>query len=178
MARRLLGISVMSLVLIASAFAGKPKVTVDKSADFTLYKTYAWVPGTAAPSPMMNTIIIATIDYELQRAGLRKVDDMSAAHLLVRYDADGGVQASYKPGDPTYATTGGIPLPTASMWDSGGQAVTVLKGAISIRLFDLAKQHVVWTSTQQESLEETASRRHLQVNKLVSDMFKDFPPKK
>lgn len=158
--------------------ARKPKVTVDPTANFALFKTYAWVPGTAAPNPAMNTLIQTSIDQELQNCGLQRVGTISAANLLVRYDVAGGVQTSYQPGDPLYATTGGMPLPTSTMWDQGGAMVSVTKGALTIRLMDTAKQHVVWSSSLEENLEEASSKRYVQVNRLIGEMFKDYPTRK
>ncbi len=166
------------LLLITSSESKKPKTIVDKTVDFNAYKTYAWVPGSAAKAAMMHTIITATIDNELQRVGLEKILDIRAADLLVRYDASGGVQMSYTPSDPTYSASGGFPPPTATMWGAGGAPVTVAKGAIKIQLMDREKARVVWSSSLQQSLEEKTSKRYLQVNLVVADMFKDFPRKK
>ncbi len=165
-------------LLITAGVSKKPKTIVDKTVDFNTYNTYAWVPGSAAKAAMMHTIITITIDNELQRVGLAKILDIRAADLLVRYDAAGGVQMSYTPGDPSYSASGGFPPPTATMWGAGGAPVTVAKGAIKIQLMDREKARVVWSSSLEQALEEKTSKRYLQVNLVVANMFKDFPRKK
>lgn len=166
------------LLLAAPLCAKKPKVVVDPTADFTLYKTYAWVSGTAAPNPLMNTAITTTIDSELERGGLTRIEDIRKADLLVRYDVEGGAQVSYSASDPTYAASGGVPPPNATVWGTGSGAVAVQEGAIEVRLMDRVRQHVVWTSATEGKLDDQLSKRYQQAVEKVQELFKDFPPKK
>ncbi len=171
-------IFVIILLLFNPAFAKKPKTTFDKNVDFSQYKTYAWVKGTAAPDASMDVLITFSVDQQLQGYGLRTAEPASA-DLLVRYDAAGGVESSSAANDPTYAASGGIaPITPSAIWTTGGTIDTLTRGSLSIQLLDQAKQRVVWTSTVQEGLDDRPMRRMKQVHEIVGKMFKGFPRKR
>ena len=51
------------------AFGQKVKIGYDKRADFQKFKTYSWAEPMAPPTrPMLYTIVVDTIDYELPDA--------------------------------------------------------------------------------------------------------------
>lgn len=170
-----LALSVLICTLPASA--KKPKATYDKNTDFSRYKTYAWASGTSAPDIVVDKIIIGTIETQLERAGLKKVDAASA-DLLVRYDAAGGVSAASTATDPTYASSGGVaPVAVFNPWTMGGAMDTQMHGSLLIRLADQQKKQIVWSCVAEEGLDDRRARRVEQVNEIVVKMFKDFPRK-
>lgn len=177
MKREILVWGVVFLTLLP-AYAKKPKTSFDKGADFSQYKTYAWVNGTAAPEPIVDTVIMATVDQELRKAGLRMVEPASA-DLLVRYDVAGGVVSSSPATDPTYAASGGVlPYTTTAIWTTGESIDTLIKGSLCIQLLDQSKQKVVWSSVVQEGLDDRRPKRLEQAAQAVQRMFKDYPKKK
>ncbi len=166
---------VVSFILLGTAYGKTPKTVTDKSADFSRYRTYAWSPGAPAPNPIMDSLIIATVDHELQQAGLDRVDP-AAADLLVRYDVGASIQSASAVTDPTYTASGGAaPLTTSPAWTVGGATQSLARGNLSIRVMDKAKERVVWSSIAEENLDDAMSRRARQVDKLVVRMFKQFP---
>jgi hypothetical protein len=63
------------LLAVATARAQKVEIGYDKSADFSRFKTYSWIPRTApATNPLLATLIDNDIEYQLNQKGLRKVD--------------------------------------------------------------------------------------------------------
>ena len=114
--RALIVRATLFLLLAATACAQKIQTGYDKSADFSQYKTYAWIPrATPATNPAMAAIIDQNIEYELNQKGLHKVD--GNADLLVQsYGGAGGVEGGYAPADPSYTATGGYPVPGTTMW--------------------------------------------------------------
>lgn len=166
------------LLCAIPALGKKPKATFDKNTDFSRYKTYAWVAGTAAPDIVVDKIIIGTIETQLERAGLKKAD-AGSADLLVRYDAAGGVSAASTATDPTYAASGGVaPVAVFNPWTMGGAMDTQMKGSLLIRLLDQSNKQIVWTCEAAEGLDDRRARRVEQVNQIVVKMFKEFPKKK
>src|SRR5437660_12047068 len=97
-------------LFVAAAWAQKIETGYDKSADFSQYKTYAWIPrATPATNPILATIIDHDIDYELNEKGLRKVE--GNADLLVQsYGGAGEVVGGYA-AEPGYTGTGGYTMP-------------------------------------------------------------------
>ena len=165
------------LLCTIPALGKKPKATFDKSTDFSVYKTYAWAAGTAAPDIVVDKIIIGTVETQLERAGLKKTD-AGSADLLVRYDAAGGVSAASTAVDPTYATSGGVaPVAVYNPWTMGGAMDTQMKGSLLIRLLDQSKKQIVWSCEASEGLDDRRARRVEQVNQIVVKMFKEFPKK-
>ena len=89
------------LLAVAAAWAQKVETGYDKSANFSKYKTFAFVPRvTPAANPAIAAIIDGNVEYELNQKGLRKVG--SNPDLLVKvYGGPGEVQSSFAPEIPT-----------------------------------------------------------------------------
>lgn len=170
------------LLTVTTAWAQKVEIGYDKSADFSQFKTYSWVPRTApATNPLLATLIDNDIEYQLNQKGLRKVD--SNPDLLVKsYGGAEDVQGGFVPEDPGYAATGGEPMPGANMW--GGSlpptaAPQVMKGSITVDLVDARQKHLVWRATAKGKMDYDKRSKLLdQANKAVSEMFKKYPPPK
>src|SRR5258708_12388156 len=107
------------LLLAATACAQKVKTGYDKSADFSQYKTYAWIPrATPATNPILATIIDHDIDYELNEKTLRKVK-ANADLLIQSYGGAGEAVGGYAT-EPGHTRTGGSGMPGTTM--SGGSS--------------------------------------------------------
>ena len=69
----LLVIASVSLSSLApSLFGQKIKVEYDKATDFLRFKSYAWVGGTPASNPNMDTYITFLADAMLEKKGMRR----------------------------------------------------------------------------------------------------------
>jgi len=169
------------LLLAATAYAQKIKTGYDKSADFSQYKTYAWIPrATPATNPILATIIDHDIDYELNEKGLRKV--ASNADLLVQsYGGAGEVVGGYA-AEPGYTGTGGYAMPGTTMWGGSLPATPVpqiMHGTITVDLIDARQKHLVWRATAKGKMDYNKRSKLLeQANKAVSEIFKKYPPSK
>src|SRR5215472_2329459 len=76
-------IAFLFLLTTTKLSAQKVDIGYDKSADFSQFKTYSWVPRTVPPTnPLLATMINNNIEYELQQKGLHKVE--SDPDLLVK----------------------------------------------------------------------------------------------
>jgi hypothetical protein len=170
------------LLFAATACALKVQTGYDKSADFSQYKTYAWIPrATPATNPALAAIIHQNIEYELNQKGLHKVD--GNADLLVQsYGGAGEVEGGYAPADPSYTATGGYPVPGTSMWGGSLPATSapqVMHGSITVDLVDARRKQLVWRATAKGKMDYNKRGKLLeQANKAVSEMFKKYPPSK
>jgi hypothetical protein len=166
----------------APAVAQKIETGYDKAADFSRYKTYAWIPRvTPATNPVLSAIISNNIDYELKQKGLRKVD--ANPDLLVKsYGGAEDVTGGFAAIDPSHIATGGDPMPGADMW-AGSLPPTpvpqIMEGSITVDLVDARQKHVVWRATAKGKMDyDKRSKLLEQANKAVAAMFKKYPPAK
>src|SRR5215472_6832852 len=168
------------VLAVASGWAQKVKTGYDKSADFSRYKTFAWIPSTVpATNPVLATLINADIEHELNQKGLRKVD--SNPDLLVKsYGGADEVAGGFAPPDPGYTASGGAPLPGDTMW-VGALPPTpvpqVMHGSITVDLIDARQKRLVWRGTARGKMDYDKREKLLdQANKAVSEIFKKYPP--
>ena len=166
----------------AAAWGQKVETGYDKSADFSKYKTYAFIPrATPAANPTIATIIDYDVEYELNQKGLRKVDNN--ADLLVKvYGGPGEVESSYAAEDPSHIATGGYPMPGTTMWAGSLPATPnpqVVHGSITVDLVDAQQKHIVWRATAKGKMDYDKRSKMLdKANKAVEAMFKKYPPSK
>ena len=169
------------LLLTGSAFAQKVKIDYDKNTDFANAKTYTWVRGMPVAGKAMDSYIMASIDQELERAGLKKVDPKDAAVFITYYAAGESDFNVSGLDDPLFATVGGVPLTDWTVWYSGvpfaGSARYIRKGSLSVQIFDKAKHKLIWNAVAEGTVKNRMDQRLDQLDKLTTKMFKDFPPK-
>ena len=159
--------------------AQKIKVDYDKSADFSRYKTYAWVKGTPASNPNWDFYILSVADGMMEKKGLKKVDPQNA-DVLVTYHA--AVNSSLNLtgfADPTFAAVGGIPVQGQTVWSdtsTGTSGQLVQKGQLAFQMLDRANHKIVWTGTSSGSLKDTQTEKVQQVGKAINKVFDRYPP--
>jgi len=170
------------VLAVASGWAQKVKTGYDKSADFSRYKTFAWIPSTVpATNPVLATLINANIEHELTQKGLRKVDADSGPDLLVKsYGGADEVSGGFAAEDPGYTGSGGAPMPGDNMW-TGSLPPTpvpqVMHGSITVDLIDARQKRLVWRGTAKGKMDYDKREKLLeQANKAVSEIFKKYPP--
>jgi uncharacterized protein DUF4136 len=169
----------LCLAMASAAFAQKIKTGYDKSAEFSGFKTYAWTEQQPSPiQPLVATIIVADIDHELAAKGLRKVE--KDPDVWVSYYAGGNAQSAFAQTDPGNLSTGGIPSPNATMWTGSLPATAlpqVVQGKLFVDLVDARKQQLVWRASVEAKLDyDKRSKIYDTVNKVIPEMFKDYPP--
>lgn len=161
--------------------AQKVKVGYDKSADFGQFKTYAWIPrDTPATMPLLSTSIQLDVDHQLSAKGLTKVE--SNPDLLVTYQSGVDAQNAAPAHDTGYTASGGIPPPNATMWGgalSAGSVTQVVKGTLHVALIDAKQKQTVWSGIAKAKIDtEKQAKLFDQVDKAITEMFKDYPPAK
>jgi len=180
MKARAICFSLALLLTAAAAQAQKVEIGYDKSADFSRYKTYSMVPRTTPPmNPTIAALIDANIEYELNQKGLTETD--SDPDLLVKsYGTAGDVTGGFAAEDAGHKATGGIPMAGTTMW-AGSLPPTpspqVMKGAMTVDLFDAREKHLVWRATAKGKIDYNKRSKLLdQANKAITAMFKQYPP--
>jgi hypothetical protein len=175
---------ILLLLAVTTAWGQKVETGYDKAADFSKYKTYALVPRTTpAMNPTIATIVDYDVEYELNHKGLQKVDMNSNPDLLVKvYGGPGEVESGFGPDDPTHIATGGVPMAGTTMWAGSlpwSPNPQVMKGSISVDLFDTHQKHLVWRATAKDKMDYQERSKMLdKANRAVEAMFKKYPPAK
>jgi hypothetical protein len=174
----------LSLVMLV---AGCSSISVnydyDPAADFTVYKTYAWiqqptnVSGNAAQaqgqSALVGKRIMNSVDAALSVKGLSMADD---PQLLVVYHT--GVQ------DKMEVTDYGYGYGPYGGWYGGGGGVDVYEykeGTLIVDMVDAASKQLVWRGTAQGVLADSPpSPEEMQrrIDNVVGKLLQNFPPPK
>jgi hypothetical protein len=169
------------LVLLAAATgasAQKVKVGSDPAADFSKYKTYAWSEGMVAANPIVNQLILQTVDEALTAKGLTRVSKEPDVTLAAFAALNSDLHISY----PTWGRS--VSSATATGMSVGTQSVALSKGALVIDIADARTKETVWRGTATQTLTEAptgisskdAKNVENHIRKAVDKMFKQYPP--
>jgi Domain of unknown function (DUF4136) len=168
------------LILIAaaaSASAQKVKVGADPGADFSRYKTYAWSGGMVAANPLINQLILQTVDEALTAKGLKRVSEDPDVTLAAFAALNSNLHISY----PTWGRS--ATSATATGMSIGEQSVAVSKGSLVIDIADARTKATIWRGSATQTLSEAptgisakdAKNVEKHIRKSVDKMFKQFP---
>jgi len=161
----------------SAAQAQKIKVEYDKSIDFSKFKTFALDMKENSAKPMLRLAILAAVQDDLTKRGLKQVNDNPDLYVQVYGAIDSDVSASYN--DPIYGS--GIPPINygITMWyDIPGTVTTVVvhKGQMVVDLIDAARKKLIWRGIAEQKLSDDNRQKLLdQVNTAVEKMFKQYP---
>jgi len=156
----------------------KIKVDVDKSIDFTAFKTFNWAEGNIAPTASTGYLITAAVEKELASRGLVK----STENPDIRIDAIATANMDLKGVGPSwnYDTFGGF-----GGYGNPGAMVTSAKGSVLMNFFDMKKDVSVWRAVAREvfvlmpsgNREKDIKDMEETVNKTINKLFKQYPVK-
>jgi uncharacterized protein DUF4136 len=184
MMRKLRACLLVAALSISSAFAQKVKVGYDKGVDFSRYTSYTWAKPTMPPTrPLLYVSLVDSIDYELKAKGLSRMDDKGDLILIPGGGMEFGLNNAV--GAPILSTYSGPP-PTidATMWTGAGgpsnlMAPYVPEGTLMLNFVDRGSNKVIWVGTVTQKLEIENKRKSLDlIDKAVTKLLKEFPPKK
>jgi hypothetical protein len=172
------GLSVLVLLAIVLLAAGvhaqRTSYDFDRTADFSKFKTYAWLSGTPAAEPFLDKRIVAAIDGQLAAKGLTPSADRP--DLFVRYHLAVSVQKSISGTasgiGPGFGWHGGL-----GTFDARVNELPV--GALVIDLADAAKRELVWrgVGVKEIDIDANPDKRDAAIGKAVAKILTNFPPK-
>jgi hypothetical protein len=168
----------------AAALAQDVRYNFDKSADFTKYKTYKFVPikGATEVNDLVDKQIKAELESQLSQKGLSKVDGDNA-DLFIGYQTAIGQEKQFT----SYDTGWGYgPGWGRGGWYGGGmsssmttgQTSTIYTGQIAIDMYDSAQKDLVWRGVVSKTIDTKAKPEKQQKNltKALTKLFKKYPP--
>jgi len=167
------------LLSTSIVFGQNVKVDVDKTANFSTFKTFGWDKGVVARNPLISQMIVAAVEGELTARGLTRSDDQPDIKVAVAAAAGMDIQAVGPTwNNTTYTSWGGYTNPAALMNITTGTLLLDLvetKGGISV-FRGVAKE----TLNRSTSADVAADARSVEklIKKAVSKMFKKYPTQK
>ncbi|HEY7445411.1 MAG TPA: DUF4136 domain-containing protein [Vicinamibacterales bacterium] len=177
-----LGMALLAITLApALLLAQKVNYDYDKSATFTLYKTYAHRDGTKVGQPLIDARIVAAIDTELVGKGLARVESNPDLWVVyhMAFDQEKDITtftSGYGGGYGPYGWGWGAGMGTAT---TSTQVRNILVGTLVIDIADAKKNQVAWRGMGVKEVNTQASpeKRDKSINNAVKKIFKNYPPK-
>jgi hypothetical protein len=158
-----------------TALAQDVKVNYVPGTDFTKYKAYKWVSiqGAEKPDQIVDTQIKQSIDKLLAGKGFTKATG-DAADLFIGYQVAVNQERQWN----TYSTGG------YGSWRYGGgmgtaTSSTIQIGTVALDMYDAAARELVWKGQASKTLsgEKDPEKRQKNLDKAMTKLLKDFPPK-
>ena len=163
----ILGFLLLAASVPASADIMKYGITtsVDKHADFTKLKTYAWSPGWASFYEPIDERIVSAVDRELTRRGLIQVPE-NEADTIVTYAAVQRTDVDTETRLPGY-------LRHYREYAVGTLAIRLMPASFNVREV-FRDQHLFLVKADARLAGDPASIER-QIDDLVAEMFLKFP---
>lgn len=171
--------SAMSLALL-SACASGPTVSTDAdpAAQFSQYRSYAWMQEPTDAPPLVKQRIVSAVDAQLQAKGWQRQDSERnadigiAAHVATEQKQT--LDTFY--GGPNWNTWG-----WRGGWGAGmGMATTTVRtydvGTLMIDMFDQKSKRAVWRGTVSGTIPDSPEKLHQGVQQGIDELFESFPP--
>lgn len=169
-----LGAILVAPIAAPDASAQTVKSDYDKKTNFTQYKTFAFKPGTDAPTPFAQERIITAIGNELKARGMTQSD---AAEVFVYSHAKVSTEKRMDVtsfGYGGYAGWGG--------WGGGFGTSSVMVtdvpiGTLMVDLVDAKTNELIWRgiATDTLSTNPTPEKSEKRINKAVGKLFTKYP---
>jgi hypothetical protein len=157
----------------ATTFAQNVTYDFDKSAQFSAYRTYAWVRGTTTLDEINDRRIVDAVNAQLASKSLIRIDATGSPDLLVAYHAnfDRDLRITgFSSGWGGYRFAG----------SRSGVATTdqVVTGTHKVDNIDARTPTIVWRGRARREVSDTtsASKRDKNINQAAAKMFKHYPP--
>ena len=149
--------------------AAKVDVDHDSSVDFSVFKTYAWITGTHAASPLYHKRIVTAIDEAMADRGMQLVEGEADIYLL--YHASLTSEQVVNVDSYGYWGRGwaGAGTTTVDVYD-------IQVGTLIVDMLVGADQDLAWRGIGDDSFTNKAEKNEKKINKIVGKMFRLFPP--
>jgi hypothetical protein len=162
-------------LLGTTALAQSVTYDYDRAANFSSYRTYAWIRGTELTDELNHARVVRAIDGALVRKGLARVEPGANPDMLVAY------HASFDKNLEIVGSAHGLG-PFGLGGDRWGSARVqpVLVGTLVVDISDARTRAVVWRSLASSDIRpaDTPESRDKKIAKATVKMFKNYPPKR
>lgn len=167
-------IFVLALTMAAAAMAQQVETTVDRSADFSKYKTFSVEVATSWGNPIGEKNVVEELANALAGKGWTRVAEGSDVRVLVH-----GATQEKRQLHTFY--TGGYGGYYGWGWGGVGSSTTTeseyTEGTLVIDMFDASTKTLIWRGVAQDELKKKQAKREKQASKAIEKLLRDFPPK-
>jgi Domain of unknown function (DUF4136) len=173
MKRAIIGLAF--LVFACSALGQKVNVKLDKTIDFSKYKTYTWAVGIPAKNPIVNQLITQSIEQQLAAKGLTRAETGGDIQVMFAAATDLDIQV-------TGLTWSNASNPNGS-FATIGPPMNVRKGVLVVDIMDKKTERYIWRAIAKETLshapsgdmDRDAQRVEKLVKRAVEKIFSKYP---
>ena len=171
--KRIYSVRLLATILVLACVlpvAAKVAVDYDIDVDFSGYKTYAWMTGTEAESPLYHKRIVAAIDQRMAEKGMQLVEGDADVYIL--YHASLNRERVVSIDDFGYWGRGrwsGMGSTTVDVYD-------IHVGTLIVDILAGADRDLAWRGIGDDSFTTNAKKNEKKINKIVGKMFRKFPP--
>jgi hypothetical protein len=167
--------AVVLLAGSASISAQKVTVDVDKTVNFSSFKTFGWTPAPVARNPMIAQLIVNAVDNALTARGLTKTADNPDIKVAVVAAAGIDIQAVGPTwNNANYAMWGGYTNPAALMNVTTGTLLIDLENKDGYSIFRGVAKETLNRSVSADVAADAKSVEKL-IKKAVAKMFSKYP---
>jgi hypothetical protein len=165
---------VSTVLLSTIAVAQEISFDFDRATDFTAFKRYAWVRGTAINDEINHNRIVSAVNTQLGARGLIQVPPGDNPDILVAYHAtfDKNLQINgFSSG------WGGYRFAGSRM--GSARAEEILVGSLVVDVVNARTKNIVWRGMATKDIDVNASpdKREKNINRAAEKLFKNYPPK-
>jgi len=169
------------LIALVPAIAAAQKTTYDfdKTAPFSMFKTYAFKDGTPSGQPLIDQRIVAALETELKAKGFTKNDANPDVFVLYHVAMDKQKDISAYSSGPMYGAYG-------YGWGGGWGSTTtdvrvrdILVGSLAVDMVDAKKKQIAWRGLGTKEIDTGAKpeKRDKNIASAVTKILKNYPPK-
>jgi hypothetical protein len=157
------------MLLAGGAAAQDVNYDYDQRANFSAYRTYAWVGGTNLADDLNHARIVAAVDRQLAGKGLAPVDSTGNPDVLVLYQVGLHQDLEINGFDNRWAVPHGGP--------SWARVERVPVGTLVVGILDAKTRSMVWRAAATKDLDpgQSPEKWEKNLNKAVEKMFKQYP---
>ena len=128
----------------------------DKKADFASFKTYAWQRGQASFDKAIDSQIVAAVDDEMAKLGMKKVE--SGSDVLV-----------------TYASTNRTDVDLKGKPDAAGVRPKYAVGTLVVALLDPKSRNRLLRMRVDQPIDAAPEKLEATIKSVVAQMFERYP---
>ena len=168
---------VIMIVAAVAAQGQKVKATADPNINFSNYKTWAWDKPLPPGNPIIQQIIVDSIEQAMAARGLTKVEDNGDLSVGYFAASNTDIQTGY----PVFSDKLGTSASPNTVTSLSSYAVT--KGSIVVNIVDGKTKNTVWRASAVHVLKDgpsgnpakDAERLDKPIRRSVEKMFNKFP---
>ena len=163
------------LLILASCASVSVSSDHDTKADFTRYKTYAFLKNSIDKveiSDLDKRRILSAIESELNAKGFTQSDNPD---MLVSFFTKSTQNVNVNNYGPAWGWGWGW---GPGMWGGYSSVSTNTEGTLYIDILDASKKELIWQGEGRGNLSRNAEKKEEQIREFVARILSQYPPEK